>query len=99
MVENGAQILNRHRPLFGDAHGRQAENLHQSVIGNEGALGFGHFSQLTIEIFNRIGRVNKRSDFRRILEHGGQFRSVYVLAFHAGRVFRPPFGVKSIKRR
>jgi len=41
------------------------------VIGYEGALCLGHFSQLAVKVLYSVARINQRPNLYRILEHRG----------------------------
>lgn len=45
--------------IFRNIYGYPIKYNHESVIGNEGALGFCDLAQLAAEIFDGISRVNK----------------------------------------
>lgn len=99
MVENYAPVTDGHRPFFGDIYRCQIENLHQGVVGNEGAFCLCHFAQLAVEIPDGVGGVNQRPDFGRIFEHGGKLRPVDPPALDAKGIFAAPFGLQLIQRR
>ena len=97
IVENRSPISYGHGPFFGDVHGRQIEDFHQSVVGNEGTLRLCHLAQLTVEILNSIRGVDERPDLRRVLEHGGKLRLVDPPAFDPKDVFFASFGLRFVQ--
>ena len=59
VVKDGTPVPDRHRPFVHNVHRSQIQDFHQSVIGNEGALGFCYLSELPVEILNRIGGIDQ----------------------------------------
>ena len=81
---NDAPILTSTGPFFGDIHHCQIQNLR-------------NFTELTVKVFNGIGRVDKRSDLLWVLEIGAQIGPVIPPGLSYFRVFGFPFFFEAIK--
>ena len=55
-------VLSPARPLFCDVQHGQIQHLEQAVIGRKNRLGFGHFSQLTVESLDGVGGIDQPSE-------------------------------------
>jgi len=53
-----ASVVDRGRPLLGDVVLREPQQLEQGVIVRENLACLCHFAELTVEIFNRVVRVD-----------------------------------------
>ena len=50
-------------PILADVLNSQKDQFFQSVFGSKSAFRLGYFSELAVESFNSVCRVNKSSDF------------------------------------
>lgn len=84
-------------PLLGDIDHRQIQHFQQAVIGRKDRLGFGHFSQLSVEIFDGIGGVNQGSYFLWVLDMGRERCPVCPPGECDFRVFATPFLIEAVQ--
>lgn len=85
------------RPLFCDVHYGQVQYFQQGIIGRKNRLGFGHFPQMSVEIFDGIDGVNQRPDLQRILEIGGEIRPVDSPGLGDLGILEAPLFLKLVK--
>lgn len=71
MHQDLAPVFDRHRPAFRNLHGDQIQLLEQGVIADKRAFCLRDLAQLSIEVFDGVGRVDHPADRLRIFEHGG----------------------------
>lgn len=79
------------RPFLCDVHRCQVQHFLKAVVGGEHGFGFGYFSKLPVEPFDRIRRINQPPDRFRILEISGQGCPVVMPGLVDFRVFGVPF--------
>ena len=68
-------------PLFGDVQHGEIQHLEQAVICQENSLGFSHLTQLPIEAFYGIGRINQPPKLLRELEICAEICPVFLSGF------------------
>ena len=94
---NDAPILTSTGPFCGDIHHCQIQNLQKVVVGGKDSLRLRDFTELTVIVFNGIGRVDKCSDLLWVLEIGAQIGPVIPPGLSCFLVFGLPFFFKAIK--
>ena len=94
---NDAPILTSTGPFFGDIHHCQIQNLQKAVVGRKNSLCLRNFTELTVKVFNGIGRVDKRSDLLWVLKIGAQIWPIIPPGLSYFRVFGFPFFFEAIK--
>lgn len=76
-----APITHGQVPFLADFLHGEIDRFAQRVVGGVNHLGFGEFSQHSVESFDCVGGVDESSDFFRVLEEGGNLRPVFVPNF------------------
>ena len=75
---DAAPVLTATGPFFRDVLHSQIQHLKKAVICRKYGLCLGYFSQLAIEAFYGIGRIDQLSQFLRKLEICAEIRPVFV---------------------
>ena len=65
---NHAPALSAAGPLFRDVDHRQIQHFEKTVIGRKHGFRLGYLPELTVEAFDRVGRIDQPSKFLRKLK-------------------------------
>jgi len=98
MSKDISSILERHRPFLHDAHRYQIKLLEQRFVADKRIFSLRDLTELAVEIFSGIGRINNPADRLRALEHGGELVPVYAPGLHRSRIFSAPGGFQFVQR-
>ena len=99
-VELQINIVPRHdrlTPVFSDVFNGDKDEFFKGVLGAEGPFGFGCFSQLTVETFDRVRGVNEAADLGAKGEHGAQALPVAPPVCDGRGVFFAPFFLQLVQ--
>ena len=93
LAENHIPVLAASVPVLYDALRGQVKHLAQGIVIGKGRLVLGDLSELAVQPFNDVCRVDDLPDLRRVFKEGAQDLPVLLPAFHAGRIlFAPGLG-------
>jgi len=99
-VELQINIVPRHdrlTPVFSDVFKGDKDEFFKGVLGGEGPFGFGYFSQLTVEAFDRVSGVNEAADLGAKVEHSPQALPVAPPVCDGRGVFFAPFSLQLVQ--
>ena len=71
--------------------------VYEGVLGGEGPFGFGYFSQLTVETFDRVSGVNEAADLGAKVEHSAQALPVAPPVCDGRGIFFAPFFLQLVQ--
>jgi hypothetical protein len=97
-VQHHSPVSDRQRPFSGTLPYSQVNGLHHRIIGGKGKLVFGILTDLAIEVFNQVIRINDGTYFFRIAKENAEFLPVLAPAFDGISVLLLLFSSKILQR-
>ena len=87
---NHAPVLPAAGPLFRDVDHRQIQHFEKAVIGRKHGFRLGYLPELTVEAFNRVGRIDQPPKFLRKLKISAEICPVIPPRLRDLRIFLVP---------